>query len=319
MKRLFAKVSFNTFRQYFKEYPEILVKKIYNEIKMPCRKTALSAGYDFITPLNIVLSPGDSFVVPTGIKAYMHQDEFLALFIRSSLGIKKDIILKNGTGIIDADYVDNETNEGHILIAIKNIGQEIVNINCGDAFAQGIFLPFLITDEDQTTALRQGGIGSTDQTVELVKAKIKDAHEMLKIQKECFKKYLAIYGEFETNPYYMTLHRMEFNLRYRLGDYQKIVLNGEVVGGIFAFSLDEENKWQIAQLYILPEVEHRGIGSIAIEKMFALHPEVKEWYADTIIQEENNIKFYQKHGFEIIDVEEEHRGLAFATLVKKVK
>lgn len=319
MKRAFTKVSFTTFKQVFIDYPVAIVQKIYDEIKIPMRKTMKSAGYDFISPINVVLEPGDSYIVPTGIKAYMQDNEFLAIFIRSSLGIKKNIILKNGTGIIDADYVDNSSNEGHIMIAIKNIGPEVVNMNAGDAFAQGIFLNYLLTTDDDVTTLRKGGIGSTSENIELVKAKIKDAHDMLKVQKECFKKYLSLYGEFDTNPYYMTLHRMEFNIRYRLGDYQKIMLNNRLIGGIFAFSLDEENKWQIAQLYILPEFEHQGIGSIAIEKMFAMHQDVKEWYADTILQEKHNVEFYQKHGFEIIDVEEEHRGLSFATLVKKIK
>ena len=47
------------------------------------------------------------------------------------------------------------------------------------------------------------------------------------------------------------------------------------------------------------------------------HPDVKIWYADTIKQEEQNLRFYQKFGFDIIDEEEEHDGLSFVTLIKK--
>ena len=317
MPRLFKKVSLDTFSKYFNEYPMSIIERIYTKIKLPVRKTKNSAAYDFSTPIDIVLEPGDSITIPTGIKAQMNDNEFLAIFVRSSLGIKKNIMLKNGTGIIDADYYDNPSNEGHIMIAIKNMGNEIVTLNTGDAFAQGIFMNYLVTDDDEVKASRVGGIGSTDGTISLEKAKVKDAHELLSIQKESFKSYIGKYGKFDTNPYYMTLHRMEFNIKYRLGDYQKIVFNNELVGAIFAFELDETSAWKIAQLYVLPQYEDRGIGSIAIEKFFKLHPEVTEWYADTILQEKQNIDFYKKHNFEIIDVEEEQEGLSFATLIRK--
>lgn len=317
MARLFKKVSLDTFSKYFNEYPISIIERIYKQIKLPKRKTVNSAAYDFTTPIDIVLEPNDSIIIPTGIKAEMNDNEFLAIYIRSSLGIKKNLILKNGTGIIDADYYDNPSNEGHIMIAVKNIGNDIVNLNTGDAFAQGIFMNYLVTDDDDTSDLRLGGIGSTDKVVHLEKAKVKDAHDLLAIQKDAFKSYIDKYGKFDTNPYYMTLHRMEFNIKYRLGDYQKIMLNDTLVGAIFAFELDESSAWKIAQLYVTPSFEDQGIGSIAIEQFFKLHPEVKEWYADTILQEKQNIDFYHKHNFEIIDLEEEQEGLTFATLVRK--
>lgn len=317
MARKFEKVSLNTFHKYFDNYPLEITKRIYDAIKLPIRKTKQSAGYDFFSPITIVLEPNDSFLVPTGIKAYMNEGEFLAIFIRSSLGIKKNIVLKNGTGIIDKDYVDNIDNEGHILISIKNTGPDIITINAGEGIAQGIFLPYLLTDNDNTKAKRVGGIGSTNTNVELEKAKVKDAHELLAMQKESFKSYIDKYGKFDTNPYYMTLHRIEFNIKYRFGDYQKIIYNGKLVGAIFAFALDESNAWKIAQLYVLPEYEGIGIGSLAIEEFFKLHNDVKEWYADTINEEKQNLDFYKSHGFVIIDIEEERQGLSFATLVRK--
>ena len=332
MAREFQKISFKTFAKSFEGYSDAIIQNIYDNIKYPIRKTTLSAGYDFFSPINIILEPNDSFIIPTGIKAKMENDEFLAIFIRSSLGIKKDLVLKNGTGIIDADYFNNPNNEGHILIAVKNTGKESIEITTGEGIAQGIFLNYLVTDNDQTNNKRIGGIGSTDYSLRLEKAKIKDAHELLNLQKMAFKKYLDKYGPMDYNPYNMSLHRMEFNIRYRLGDYQKIILNDELIGGIFAFSLDdsidmisedsesiEKSKsqssvWKLAQLYINPKYEHLGIGSKMIEEYFKLHSDVKEWYTDTILQEEDNVKFYKKHGFEVIDIEDEHEGLSFATL-----
>ena len=141
--------------------------------------------------------------------------------------------------------------------------------------------------------------------------------ENAEIQKESFKKYAEKYGKFDADPAKMTLHRMEFNVKYRLGDYQKIILNDKIIGGIFGFMLEEESTWHVAQFYILPDYEHLGYGTKAMDLFFELHKDVKIWYADTIKQETKNVEFYQKFGFKIIDEEEEHDGLTFVTLIKK--
>jgi len=129
-------------------------------IELPQRKTRASAGYDFRAAENVILHPGVVTLIPTGIKAYMNQNEVLQLFIRSSLAIRQ-IILANGTGIIDADYADNPDNEGHIFVALLNLGPEPVQIEKGQRIAQGIFLNYLCTDTDQAEGERKGGFGST--------------------------------------------------------------------------------------------------------------------------------------------------------------
>ena len=76
-------------------------------------------------------------------------------------------MLVNGQGIIDADYYDNPDNEGHIMIAIYNPTNETVVIDAGERVAQGIFYHYLLADDDNgTTALRQGGFGSTGYNVD---------------------------------------------------------------------------------------------------------------------------------------------------------
>ena len=317
MSRKFEKVSLNTFSKFFENLPIEVVERIYQEVQLPKRKTEYSAGYDFISPFEFNLEPDESIIIPTGVKAYMNPSEFLGIYIRSSFGIKKDIILKNGVGIIDADYADNESNEGHIMIAIRNIGHGTLNVKAGEAVAQGIFQSYQVTDDDNTKAKRVGGIGSTSKNVEIKKARVMDAHQLLNLQRASFAKYSVKYGKFEADPCNMTLHRMEFNIKYRLGDYQKIMLDDEIIGGIFGFMLEEENTWKVAQFYILPEYEHLGYGSKAIQDYFDLHKDVKVWYADTIKQETANLNFYKKFGFQIIDEEEEHKGLSFVTLIKK--
>ena len=133
----------------------------YEDIAIPTRSTKHSAGYDFKSPIEFVLNPGESKKVPTGIKASMNEDEFLAIFVRSSMGFKYNIRLCNQVGIVDSDYYNNPDNEGHIFIKIQNEGTEALTINKGDRFAQGIFMNFLITDDDISFGDRTGGFGST--------------------------------------------------------------------------------------------------------------------------------------------------------------
>ena len=100
-------------------------------------------------------------LIKTGLKAYMKDDEYLAIFIRSSMAIKKGLFLANSTGIIDADYYNNEDNEGHLMVAVYNTKDEPFHVNKGDRVAQGIFTKYLTTDDDHAEGVRTGGVGST--------------------------------------------------------------------------------------------------------------------------------------------------------------
>ena len=75
---------------------------------------------------------------------------------------------------------------------------------------------------------------------------------------------------------------------------------------------------KIAQFYIKEDYRSKGYGHQVIEEFINKNPQVKTWYVDTILQEEYNVEFYKKVGFEVIDEEEEHEGLTFVTLMKKV-
>lgn len=130
-------------------------------INLPVRKTAHSAGYDIEAAESVSVEPGALALVATGLKAYMQSDEYLGIHIRSSLGIKRQLLLANSQGVIDADYYNNSDNEGHIIIALRNMGDRTVTINKGDRIAQGIFYRYLTADEDFAEGTRSGGFGST--------------------------------------------------------------------------------------------------------------------------------------------------------------
>lgn len=128
------------------------------EIKLPQRATAGSMGYDFYSPKEYEVRPGDVVKIWTDVHAYMNHLEGLILNIRSSMGGRFQLL--NTLGIIDEDFINGKTN-GNIVIFLKNVSDTVQHIHQGDAIAQGMFIPYLLTDDDNAMAERTGGFGST--------------------------------------------------------------------------------------------------------------------------------------------------------------
>ena len=163
----FEKVSkeifINDYIKYFSDIGINNIEKIYNNIKLPKRATTGSAGYDFYSPFSFNLEPTNQILIPTGIRAQMNNDLVLLMFPRSSLGFKYKLRLDNTIGVIDSDYYYSD-NEGHILIKITNENNtKPLLINQNEAFSQGIFIKYYTIDDDDTTNIRNGGIGSTNE------------------------------------------------------------------------------------------------------------------------------------------------------------
>lgn len=161
MKRIarFEKVSPAQFAEGF---DGTNAAEVYEGIKLPKRATSGSAGYDIYAPFDIKLVPGETTKVPTGIRAWIEDGWVLKIYPRSGLGFKFRLQLNNTVGIIDSDYY-NSDNEGHIFIKITNDTNEgkTVEIPAGTGFAQGIFVEYGITLDDEADGVRNGGFGST--------------------------------------------------------------------------------------------------------------------------------------------------------------
>lgn len=134
----------------------------YLNISLPKRATSGSAGYDFFAPKEYTLLPGETVKIPTGIRVKIDDGWVLTIFPRSSLGFKYKLRLDNTVGIIDSDYYYAE-NEGHIFIKLTNCGDKPLIIEKGKAFAQGVFLEYGVTYDDDSDGVRTGGFGSTDK------------------------------------------------------------------------------------------------------------------------------------------------------------
>ena len=157
-----------------------IVSKFKNEdIHLPVRKTNASAGYEFEAAVILIVPSiwkvlaekvfiGEATglkatLIPTGIKSYMLDDEYLQLSIRSGTALKTGLILANGVGIVDSDYYNNPDNEGHIMFPVHNLGFKDKLIKKGERIGQGLFLNYLKADDDMSDGVRTGGFGSTDK------------------------------------------------------------------------------------------------------------------------------------------------------------
>lgn len=161
MKRIarFEKVSI---KQFLEGCERENAEDIYGGITLPTRATSGSAGYDIFAPYDIRLTPGETAKIPTGIRVMIENGWVLKIYPRSGLGFKYRLQLNNTVGIIDSDYYYSD-NEGHIFIKITNDTNEgkTLEIPAGTAFAQGIFVEYGITYDDNAQGIRNGGFGST--------------------------------------------------------------------------------------------------------------------------------------------------------------
>ena len=165
MRRIakFHKVSYEQFYESCKEnFVESEIKKMFEDIKLPVRATAGSAGYDIFAPFGFSLAPSETIKIPTGVRCEIDEGWVLKIYPRSGLGFKFRLQLNNTVGIIDSDYFYSD-NEGHIFIKITNDSNEnkTVEVKKGTGFAQGIFVEYGITVDDDATGIRNGGFGST--------------------------------------------------------------------------------------------------------------------------------------------------------------
>ena len=168
MKRIasFEKVSYNQLIEDLKNFnfEEDKIRYIYDNINLPKRATENSAGYDFYLPFDISLKPNEALTIPTGIRVRIASSWVLQIYPKSGLGFKYQLALSNTVGIIDADYY-NALNEGHILIKLvnKSVSGETLTLAKGKGFAQGVFLEYGITMDDNVEDIRTGGFGSTEK------------------------------------------------------------------------------------------------------------------------------------------------------------
>ena len=164
----FEKVSFEQFaadmEKWMPDMSKLLYKRFYDRVTLPKRQTAGSAGYDFVTPVRIMLEPGQQAVIPSGIRAVFSDEELetwhLEVFAGQACQSREGLNITNQVEIINADHFQGE-NGGDILLALKNTNRKIIDIAAGERICQGIFKIHGLTSDDDAEGHRSGGVGST--------------------------------------------------------------------------------------------------------------------------------------------------------------
>ena len=162
------------------------------EALLPLRGSLTSAGYDFYATEDIDIKPQDKAKFATDVKVYMKPNEVFLMDIRSSKGIKDDLMIANTIGVIDSDYYNNTNNEGNIGICLRNLRpsmelegyetilhrsgnnspvqiplikdlkeENTIHIKKGERVVQGFFVEFKESDNCNSDKERNGGIGSS--------------------------------------------------------------------------------------------------------------------------------------------------------------
>lgn len=133
--------------------------------QLPHYATPGSAGLDLRACLDtaLVLNPGETQLVPTGLAIHLADPGYAALILpRSGLGHKHGVVLGNLVGLIDSDY------QGQLMVSVWNRGQEAFTIQPFERIAQMVVVPvvqarFNIVAEFGASTRGEGGFGSTGQ------------------------------------------------------------------------------------------------------------------------------------------------------------
>lgn len=167
----FEKISYE---QWYSDMPfanidDLIIRKWYTNIKLPQQGSKYSMGCDFFLPMDILIHSEGEVKIPTGIRMVADCEEDykygMLLVPRSGLGTKHGIRIKNTVGVIDADYFQSD-NEGHIFAILVNPSKDkTVSLNSGQAFMQGMIIPYIIPVGAESDKQRNGGFGSTDKPI----------------------------------------------------------------------------------------------------------------------------------------------------------
>lgn len=142
---------------------KILDTRLGKEIPLPEYATTGAAGLDLRACLDeaVVLNPGTSLLIPTGLAIHIDDPALAAVLLpRSGLGHKHGIVLGNLVGLIDSDY------QGQVFVSCWNRGDTAFTINIGERIAQMVFIPIVQVEFEQVETFEQsprgsGGFGHT--------------------------------------------------------------------------------------------------------------------------------------------------------------
>lgn len=140
---------------------QVKIKKLNNNAIIPKYQTQGASGFDFHAVEDVMLYPGVTLLVKTGLAFKLPKGYELQVRPRSGLSLKTPLRIANSPGTIDEDFV------GEVCVIMENLSDiSEYKINKGDRIAQGVICPVVqaqleVVEELEETARGSGAFGST--------------------------------------------------------------------------------------------------------------------------------------------------------------
>lgn len=140
----------------------VRVKKLKPNAVLPTYGSAEAAGADLYACLesSVVIQPGESAFIPTGLSMELPKGYAGLIYARSGLACKRGLAPANKVGVVDSDY------RGEFIVVLYNHGSVPQEISHGERIAQLVITPvftpgFTEVAELTDTERSAGGFGST--------------------------------------------------------------------------------------------------------------------------------------------------------------
>jgi dUTP pyrophosphatase len=140
---------------------KVKIRRLDGAAAVPAYHSAGAAAFDLAAAEDLVVAPGEVRLVRTGLVIEVPEGHCLAIVARSSLPLRKGLIVANGVGIVDADYCGPED---EVKVEVMNLTASPVAVNRGERIAQGLVLAVARVEWEETTETRsptRGGFGAT--------------------------------------------------------------------------------------------------------------------------------------------------------------
>ena len=140
---------------------KIKITRVDKTLPLPKYETSGSVAFDLYSRIDEVIEPQTMKILPSNLIIEVPAGYALVLAARSSLAKKKNLVLRNGIGVIDEDYHGPQDEIGLLLY---NISEDPVSVAKGERLAQGLILPIDRAEweeVDSITKSSRGGFGST--------------------------------------------------------------------------------------------------------------------------------------------------------------
>ncbi|HEV8319068.1 MAG TPA: dUTP diphosphatase [Vicinamibacterales bacterium] len=137
------------------------IKRLDLTVPLPAYGTPEAAGFDLASAHDLTVAPRAIALIRTGLLIGVPPGHFLAIFARSSVPLKRGLMVANGVGVVDPDYSGPED---EVMIQVLNVTDRDVTVRRGDRIAQGIILPAPRVTWEEVEEIRsvtRGGFGAT--------------------------------------------------------------------------------------------------------------------------------------------------------------